>query len=46
MSKIRSVKFIDHPILRNLELDFCGPDGKAVDTVILAGENGTGKALY
>lgn len=44
MSKIRSVKFIDHPILRNLELDFCGPDGKAVDTVILAGENGTGKS--
>ena len=42
--KIRKVKFIDHPILKNLELDFCGKDGKAVDTVIIAGENGCGKS--
>lgn len=44
MYKIRKIQFIDHPILKNLELDFCGPDGKAVDTIILAGENGTGKS--
>ena len=44
MYKIRKVKFIDHPILKNLELDFCGKDGKAVDTVIIAGENGCGKS--
>lgn len=44
MFKIRKVTFIDHPILKNLELDFCRPDGKAVDTVIFAGENGTGKS--
>lgn len=44
MYKIRKVQFINHPILKNLELDFCGPDGKAVDTIIFAGENGTGKS--
>ena len=44
MYKIRKIKFQDHPILKNLELDFCGKDGKALDTIIFAGENGTGKA--
>lgn len=44
MYKIRKIKFQDHPILKNLELDFCGSDGSAVDTVIFAGENGTGKS--
>lgn len=44
MYKIRKIKFQNHPILKNLELDFCGTDGKAVDTVIFAGENGTGKS--
>ena len=44
MYKIRKVKFQEHPILKNLELDFCGKDGKALDTIIFAGENGTGKS--
>lgn len=44
MYKIKSIKFKNHPILGNLYLDFCGLDGKAVDTVIIAGENGTGKS--
>ena len=44
MYKIKNVAFLDHPVLGNLRLDFCGPDGKAVDTVILAGENGSGKS--
>lgn len=44
MNKIRSVKFINHPILKNLALDFCDPHGKTADTIILAGENGTGKS--
>ncbi|MGN1197580.1 MAG: AAA family ATPase [Acetatifactor sp.] len=44
MYKIRKVSFFDHPILKNLKLDFCDNDGKAVDTVIFAGENGTGKS--
>lgn len=44
MYKIRKIKFENHPILKNLELDFCGPDGCAVDTVLIAGENGCGKS--
>lgn len=44
MYKIRKITFKDHPILKNLSLDFCGRNGKAVDTVIFAGENGNGKS--
>lgn len=44
MYKIRKIRFISHPILGDLELDFCEPSGKAADTVIFAGENGTGKS--
>ena len=44
MLKIKSIKFKNHPILKNLELDFCDANGKAVDTIIIAGENGTGKS--
>lgn len=44
MFKIRSIRFIEHPILGNLYLSFEGLDNKTVDTVILAGENGTGKS--
>lgn len=44
MYKIQNVKFINHPILGNLALDFCDLSGNAVDTVIIAGENGTGKS--
>ena len=44
MYKIRKIKFQEHPILKNLKLDFCGKDDKALDTIIFAGENGTGKS--
>ena len=44
MPKIKAVKFIDHPVLGNLELNFCDVYGNAVDTVIFAGENGVGKS--
>lgn len=44
MYKIRKISFQEHPFLHNLTIDFCGKDGKAVDTVIIAGENGTGKS--
>lgn len=44
MYKIRKIIFKDHPILKNLSLDFCGIDGKAVNTIIFAGENGNGKS--
>jgi ABC-type Mn2+/Zn2+ transport system ATPase subunit len=44
MYKIRKITFQDNPVLGNLSMDFCGADGKAVDTVIIAGENGMGKS--
>lgn len=45
MFKIRKIKFKNHPVLGSLELNFCGQDNKAVDTVIFAGANGTGKSM-
>lgn len=44
MFKIRSLKFNNHKILGNLSLDFTDRNGNAVDTVIIAGDNGTGKS--
>ena len=44
MYKVRKIKFINHPILKSMEFNFVGMDGKAVDTVIFAGENGCGKS--
>jgi AAA15 family ATPase/GTPase len=44
MIKIKKVTFKNHPVLQNLSLDFCDNSGKPVDTVIFAGENGTGKS--
>lgn len=42
--KIKRIEFKNHKVLGNLVLDFCDNRGKAVDTVIIAGENGTGKS--
>ena len=44
MPKILSVSFANHPVLGNLELDFCDDLGNPADTVLIAGENGTGKS--
>ena len=42
--KIRKVKWANHPILGNLELNFINPTtNKPYSTIVLAGENGTGK---
>jgi len=42
--KIKKAKWKDHPILGNLELDFLNAaTGEPFDTVLIAGENGTGK---
>ena len=42
--KIRKVKWANHPILGNLELNFINPTtNKSYSTIVLAGENGTGK---
>lgn len=45
MYKIRKIDFKNHPILGNLKLDFCDSKGKTLDTIIFAGENGTGKSM-
>ena len=36
---------MNHPVLGDLKLDFCDKNNKAVDTVLFAGENGTGKTI-
>lgn len=40
---IKQIKWKDHPILGDLELDFTKEDGNIYNTIIFAGENGTGK---
>lgn len=40
---IKKVKWDNHPVLGNLELDFTLADGSIAKTIILAGENGSGK---
>lgn len=40
---IRIIKWDDHKVLGNLELDFTKADGTPYNTIVLAGENGTGK---
>ena len=44
MYKIRKIVFHEHPVLKNLSLNFCDSEGKCIDTIIFAGENGTGKS--
>lgn len=44
MIKFIKMKFNNHPILKNLEVDFRDQRGNPVDTIIFAGENGTGKS--
>lgn len=42
--KLRKIKWNNHPILGNLELDFVNPlSNTPYDTIVIAGENGTGK---
>ena len=44
--RFRKITLKNHPILTNLELDFTDEDNKSVETLILAGENGTGKSTF
>lgn len=41
---IRKVKWKSHPVLGDLLLDFSTPSGSPYKTIVLAGENGTGKS--
>ena len=40
---IRKMKWKNHSILENLELDFTRNDGSIYPTVLIVGENGSGK---
>lgn len=40
---IREIKWKNHPVLGDLILDFTKADGTLYNTIIIAGENGTGK---
>lgn len=41
--EIASLKLQNHPILHDLELNFCDENGKPYKNIVFAGENGTGK---
>lgn len=41
--KIKSIQCNDHPILGNLRMDFTDKAGNTLDTIVLAGINGSGK---
>ena len=41
--EIASLKLKNHPILHDLELNFCDKNGKPYKNIVFAGENGTGK---
>ena len=43
--KIRKIEFVNHPILGSITFDFTDKTGKTADTIIIAGENGTGKTV-
>lgn len=40
--RIEKISFLKHEALEGLELDFC-INGKPAPTILIAGENGTGK---
>ena len=41
--KLKKIKFNNHEILNNLEVDFCDSNGIPLNTVVIIGNNGTGK---
>ena len=41
--KIKNIKFNNHKILGNLEVDFLDRNKEILDTVVIIGENGSGK---
>ncbi|QNK54582.1 AAA family ATPase [Paenibacillus sp. PAMC21692] len=42
--RLKNISIRNNPTLGDLDIDFCNSDGKVCDTIILAGENGTGKS--
>ena len=46
MFKLLKIEFIDHPILKDLKVDFCGEGEENAEnyTTLIIGPNGTGKS--
>ena len=44
--KYRKITFKNHPVLGNVCFDFTDAQGRTVDTIIIAGENGIGKTVF
>lgn len=43
--KIRKIKLENHTVLGTIDFDFTDKQGKVIDNIIIAGENGTGKTV-
>lgn len=43
--KFKKISFENHPILGSISFDFTDKNGNAIDTIIIAGENGSGKSV-
>lgn len=41
--KIEKIKFNNHKIFDNLEIDFKNKEGNVLNTIVIIGENGSGK---
>ncbi len=41
---IAKISFVNHPVLWDLELDFLNKNGEPYSTIVIAGENGSGKS--
>lgn len=41
--KIEKISLKEHPVLKNLNVDFCDENGKVQDLIVIAGVNGCGK---
>ena len=41
--KLEKIKFNNHEIFNDLEIDFKDNNGKILDTIVIIGENGSGK---
>ncbi|MBZ9634710.1 AAA family ATPase [Clostridium sp. FP1] len=41
--KLKKIRFDNHEILNNLEVNFCNSNGIPLNTVVIIGSNGTGK---
>lgn len=41
--KINKIHLENHPLFGTMDIDFTRPDGKTLDTIVIAGINGTGK---